>query len=357
MIWMAIFLVSIHSCWLFIIAISPPDSENTYQSYSKPIAHQGNSKKPIILLVPGFSAKDVISFGSSNGLRKYQCLPEATPISQDESDYFTDLPGWLIADGGFDVRIALYESNRERTPSIETNAECLRNQIIRAAGQSPTHDLIIIAHSMGGLVTRAYVQSERFTEDREQYNIPIVNTVFLVGTPNNGTPLHFWLNLILRCESADTNQRAACEFSNSEWMEEFNNRYDEVPEGIDFYAIGGALHNGLLGAILGSYICLLSGPNDGNVPAKSAVSFHGARAAAICNEAHIGGVGEPSFFSEYKGQKSDLYNNCIYPVLIDGNRDRCLGENHYNCESLVYFSIISAEIIITLTLAYINLQK
>ena len=294
----------------------------------------GDQPKPIVLLVPGFAISDVL-LGSKNKSRNFECTIEPVPVMQNDNDtYFLDLPRWLIEDGGFDVRIAYLENNHNYTPSIITNALCLRQQILNAADQSPTNDVIIIAHSMGGLVSRAYIQSQTFQEDSQQRNKPPVSKVILVAAPNQGMPFHFWLNLILKCESTATTQRSACEFSSSRWIAKFNETFKEIPQGVDFYTIGGTLHNSLLGFIAGSYICLTSGPNDGTIPALSSIGFAGARGKALYAEAHLPSVGKPSYFSEYMGRKSQAYINCIYPVVVEGDSDGCEGNTALVCSSL-----------------------
>jgi len=53
---------------------------------------------------------------------------------------------------------------------------------------SPLNSVDIVAHSMGGLVARSYIQSTAYGQDANGITLPTVNNLIMLGTPNDGSP-------------------------------------------------------------------------------------------------------------------------------------------------------------------------
>jgi hypothetical protein len=101
-----------------------------------------------------------------------------------EESQFKYMARWLERDG-FDVSYAT-DINPER--NLYRNAQKLKETIERAKADSGASQVSLIAHSMGGLVARAYVESALYGGDVAQ--------VFMLGTPQAG--LDLWYGYLLR---------------------------------------------------------------------------------------------------------------------------------------------------------------
>jgi pimeloyl-ACP methyl ester carboxylesterase len=173
---------------------------------------------------------------------------------------FGTLPKWLL--GRRDVWIAHIATGPNGTPPIEDNAVCLKNQLEQIP--TPTGKFVLIGHSMGGLVIRAYVESGLYANN--------ISQVITLGTPHVGTPyglLACARNLIRPIEKHDY---AACQFSigGEGHIGEFNSHYSQRRSGVTYTFIGGnKTPFGVMGPVL-KYLGT-EGPNDGAVGAQSAI--------------------------------------------------------------------------------------
>ena len=167
-----------------------------------------------------------------------------------------DLPGWFKVN--YDVWIAHIDSSPVSTPSLEKNAICLRNELEHVFSQNP-QPITIIAHSMGGLVSRAALNAL-------PANMSQKAVLYTLGSPNAGVPDEL---LMLLSPSACINQKAVCQFSSS-YMENFNSTYLNLGR-ITYNFIGGDGTSGspIWETLLGKF----SGPNDGIVGKYSAVGW------------------------------------------------------------------------------------
>ena len=121
-------------------------------------------------------------------------------------DYFNQIDN-VLHDSGYYVAYAHLESSFCYTPPIEDNVTCLDNAIQLAKAATHQPKVILIAHSMGGLVSRAYIEGSDYDNDVAQ--------LFTFGSPHQGVPddlLAFFANglsLGAYCEY----QAAVCDFS------------------------------------------------------------------------------------------------------------------------------------------------
>jgi len=279
-----------------------------------------NEPKSYVLLVHGFKTSSILT--ASIRRTNYACKAESAQWALGVKSDFRQMPQWLI-DDGFVPFIAYYDSNPNTTPSNETNAKCLRRQLIQVARQSPTGKVIIIAHSMGGLVIRAYLDGPAYKADVEAHGGELVECAFFLGTPNQAMAHHWLLVLNLNC-ARNPRQRGAYEFSSKKFMAEFNQRFKHTNTNIPYYLIGGIQSSGAIGMLSNTYIAMVWGANDGICPADSATTLEGAFQTAVVEESHMGTVGQPSYFDPRPGNRySHAYADCIRPVLVDGDPLGC----------------------------------
>ncbi|MBI3240823.1 MAG: carboxypeptidase regulatory-like domain-containing protein [Chloroflexi bacterium] len=167
---------------------------------------------------------------------------------------FGAFPDFLRADG-YDVWIAHVSTGHNWTPFISINAVCLQNQLTFIHNNFGVDEFTLIAHSMGGLVSRAYIESfELYPRDPF-----VVSRLITLGAPHAGTPFgEFYC-------TAGTKQDAACEFGIFSIFE-FNDTYKFRDLFVQYNFIAG---NSNPIETIGLY--LTEGPHDGAVGAQSAI--------------------------------------------------------------------------------------
>ncbi len=189
---------------------------------------------------------------------------------------------------GFHVGFALLKSGSSFdepncTPIAEENAPYLLEAIDQALAATGQSRVILIAHSMGGLVSRAYLESDLYRGD--------VAALFTLGTPHVGVPVDVLAELVelltfgaLTLEEYCIAQPVVCQFSDNEeanppgftGIETFNEIHNTRAAGVYYHMIGGDIgfdDRGWLAEILYQ---LIPGPNDGIVPLPSAMAVSSA---------------------------------------------------------------------------------
>jgi hypothetical protein len=208
--------------------------------------------KPVVVLVRGFH-------GKLNDPPVYdECRDQAHRVRQndlpdnfpnDAKNDFGGFPQWLIEDG-WDVWIAHIETGRNRTPSATENARCLKKQLANIREVTRALKVVLVAHSMGGLVARAYVEtSNLYNQD--------VSKLITLGSPHVGTSIGKFV-----CLFRGNTQPAACEFSTG--IDAFNEQHQKNTS-VKYHFIAGdktPLPTGPLDYIV-------DGPNDGAVGLQS----------------------------------------------------------------------------------------
>jgi pimeloyl-ACP methyl ester carboxylesterase len=140
---------------------------------------QANSHtRPPLVLVHGWRGLD----------DNAPCIPNAPDPSDYPDDYWLHLDEDLV-ERGFDVTFAklmtgygMDGSTPGCSPLAEDNVPHLMAAIDNALAANPGQGkVILIAHSMGGLVSRAYLESANYRDD--------VVELYTLGTPHLGVPI------------------------------------------------------------------------------------------------------------------------------------------------------------------------
>jgi alpha-tubulin suppressor-like RCC1 family protein len=222
---------------------------------------------PVDVLVEGTGAPTLPPLLVVHGIQLfgegYQCT-DAPGLYPIVSTTLGDLPGWFTQD--YQVWIAHLDSKPIRTPSIATNAECLKKQVSALYEASGHQSITIIAHSMGGLVSRACL-SEPDCQDK-------VKALYTLGSPHGGQNLDMILKALIASGFSSRTEKgiclvqpALCQLATDN-MVLFNAEHPNQ-SGIDYTFIGGdatPLFPGWL-------IWRTEGRNDGIVGSLSAVGW------------------------------------------------------------------------------------
>jgi len=310
-----------------VYAITPSKSGYTFNPISRAIyIVNGNmtgvdftgtivppTGKPVVVLVHGW-----MGLGTQVYCSEWITLyPDNQNFDGENGDTLGDLPDWLNSQG-FEVWSAHLTTGPDQTDSLRSNALCLRDQIAQVRSRAPDGKVIVIAHSMGGLVSRAYI------EDNELYQND-VKTLITLGSPHQGVPVPWWdavkrLMGFFKGWNCD-NQAAVCEFTAG--IDQFNQQHSIRRPGVEYYTVSGDLSffdATWLSRLLSAAI---PGADDGGVPQTSGNGLSGSHQTLATNEAHIKDFGLFSYFGPPPGDLySFAYADCIQPVLA-GNPDGC----------------------------------
>ena len=179
----------------------------------------------------------------------------------------------LERDGGFTSVYLHYNSGLP----VATNGHDLAEKIeaLLKAWPVPVEELVILAHSMGGLVTRAAWHYGR--QERLEWTKRLASIVFL-GTPHHGAPLErggHWIDIILGASPytaafarlGKIRSAGITDLRFGRVLDESSRSLVPLPEGVNCYAMAATLareSGDLKGALLG----------DGLVPSDSALGHH-----------------------------------------------------------------------------------
>ena len=167
----------------------------------------------------------------------YQGLPGANaqacsdvPVPYPNADHpLAGMADWFV-ENGYTVWMASYETSTISTPMLADNGDCLRNQLAGIYGLSGGRPLTVVAHSMGGLVSRAAVHGANFE----------IETLVTLGSPHGGMPIDFLAKLPgFLCQL----QPGACELA-FEVIPVFNGAYPNL-DSTNYWFIGGTHGSGL----------------------------------------------------------------------------------------------------------------
>jgi pimeloyl-ACP methyl ester carboxylesterase len=257
--------------------------------------------------------------------------------------YNNNIPNGL-EEGLYAVGYARLHTTFEYTPQMEENVLPLMDAIDGVLAATGQPKAIVIAHSMGGLVSRAYVEGAQYRGD--------VSELFTLGTPHDGTPLAVFGKIInnpLKRGGPGVQQMAHD-------LDYFNMRYQRRT-GVRYHAIGGNVpetitRRNCLSNICSPWCCwhetrptwevdwnvrnflghetgkIIRGPDDGFVSTKSAMDLSGWVDRAETNEVHTLAFGE-YWYLNHSSAFSHTWEQCLKPVLVDRTRQSC-GTLSYN---------------------------
>lgn len=102
------------------------------------------------------------------------------------------IPGYAVGDDHFDIEpmdTGDFTQPRRPTNSIVENAEIVARYIEAVRQATGAERIDLVAHSMGGLISRYYVGHYMPVVERPGLpTVPVVNQLYMIGTPNAGTP-------------------------------------------------------------------------------------------------------------------------------------------------------------------------
>ncbi len=236
--------------------------------------------------------------------------------STDPDHYkgFLEMPKWF-QDDGFDVWVAHITtgpSPQSYTPLLQVNAKCLADQIAEVKHQTHKQKVILVGHSMGGLVSRAYLMSDEYRKrDRRD-----VKSLITLGSPHGGVNIDIFPFCILG--------QAVCQWKFGEMLL-FNSTVDNYTG--SYYLIGGQPNQGPLSPL----VRLTDGDNDGIVGKYSSTGFYyfaTLHSVAISNQNVSGGINRywtdevhvnewgTSYFKPTSGENTSAAYQCIRNILI-----------------------------------------
>jgi pimeloyl-ACP methyl ester carboxylesterase len=286
----------------------PPDAKRDFTAQLTPL-------HPPVILVHGYLGMSGPSDRCKYGVDHYD---------QARFRLFDDLPQWLANDG-FDVWIAHWDSAPEWTAPLEFNGDCLAKEIATVKQKTGQSRVILIAHSMGGPVSRAYLQSSAYTTRQD------VQTLITLGSPHGGiSGLGFLASLPIIGTALGLyciDQPAFCQMDPS-YMHLFNDRNERNT--VNYYLIGADGGGGPLGNVLYPF----NGPNDGLVSLASGTgkyfSWLGNTDAVKhtltryrTHEDHQSDWGTWYFEPRPNQTRSDSYK-CVREILLGLNKVDCV---------------------------------
>jgi hypothetical protein len=231
-----------------------------------------------------------------------------------ESGYWLDaggdgLPKWLH-EAGFQVWFAHLDTDH----SVEANASCLAEQIAQVSSRDLFGRVFLIGHGYGGVVARAYLESEDYARDAQM--------LFTLGGPHHGLSmdgmafLNFDADLGNLCNPAGGSQPAWCDLTPL-GMEIFNQQHPERALGVPYYLINGEASTDDLNALGLALRSLVSTSSDAWVTAESGLgtALSDIKERYQPAETHDDALGASAYYTSQDGVTSQSYSECIGPVM------------------------------------------
>lgn len=222
-----------------------------------------------------------------------------------------ELADWFKA-LGYDVWLAHYTTSFWGTPRLEENAACLQTQFETVYRESGGR-LIIVAHSMGGLVSRAAIGMLDNPGEK-------IEAIFTLGSPHAGLPAADYASWFhVPCWT----QPGFCQLAINQ-MPQFNGQNPNQPP-VNYYFIGGGGNPWPISELWKAN----AGDNDGAVGTFSAVGWafphqefippgwpqQVLRRQLWTDEVHSAVLGKNSYYSfRDDGQQSHSFQ-CISAIL------------------------------------------
>ena len=285
------------------------DNNSQWDVFVHDIDDSGNTDRRPVILVHGWQGiPGNDTFSCTQGIGRY-----GTPNGTTNTE-MAQMAQWFV-DADFDVWIAHYDGGPFYTPPIEYGAQCLRAQIANVAAQTG-QNVIVVAHSLGGLVTRACLS---LIDCRSH-----VSALYTLGSPHAGINSLFMLKFLALYKAPVVNgfvcswQPTACQLltDNMVWFNLANPNLTTV----NYQFVGGSKTPFPSGWLL----MPLDGVNDGLVGSHSAVGrlyptnlnvVPGAVAGRYwTNESHTDALGYPSYFEPSGGSQSQAFRCMMWLI-------------------------------------------
>ncbi|MEO6457327.1 MAG: hypothetical protein ABIO92_03490 [Chloroflexia bacterium] len=269
-----------------------------------PASSSAPSARPPVVLVHGWKAS-LWGEAFSGCPDDYKNYVPPTPVSEEVD--FGSLGPELRDKHGMRVYYARLLTSPCYTPPVDANIPAVMAAIDRAKAETGEIKVVLVAHSMGGLVARAYVESSSYRGD--------VSDLFTLGSPHDGVDISSnWLAILLAPKAMDLYDY----LGKQEVMQDFKrgamSRYAERRQGVKYHLIGGDLP--IIGRTpLGGLTYLVSGgiPGDGLVAVQSSARLAGDIDFTKPPEAHSDGLGAPDYFTQ-----ASKARQCIIDALATG---------------------------------------
>ncbi|HEX8220759.1 MAG TPA: hypothetical protein VF914_16325 [Chloroflexia bacterium] len=267
---------------------------------------------------PGAENLPVVLVHGWKGLVPGQpCTEPEADFSYESNGDFGDLGQDLVVNHHYRVVYARLETSPCSTPRVEENVARLKGAITEALRGTSHTKVILIAHSMGGLVSRAYI------EDTTGGYRGDVAELFTFGTPHLGVNIstELWATMFAdECMTMASylSRQAVLEDFKEDVRSKFNEEHPRNKDVIYHLISGNAPLNGrgTTGKIMDSVFGAIA--NDGIVPLQSGTGLPGEMDRLTVSEVHALSVGKFDYF--VKGTKS---YECIQRVLMDKTSDTC----------------------------------
>jgi len=276
-----------------------------------------------IILVHGLIGFPLHFFGCTAS--KYKPSGYDLHSPGDIGDYFGEVDDLLKQD--FPVYYAHLVSNPCYSAPIETNARKLKLDIDAVKAETGALKVILIAHNMGGLVSRAYIEGSSYDSD--------VDTLLTVGSPHLGVPVSVISGMASGTPSGKVCagfQDGMCDFSVPAMMT-FNVQHSNRQSGVRYLTISGDAPLYTRGGWGQFTDALMAGmQNDGLVPTGSGLGLWNSNGAHVqryaTDEVHMGMFAndlQGYHWTYFDTRKTPLsadahsmsYTDCIYPFLMD----------------------------------------
>jgi hypothetical protein len=246
---------------------------------------------------------------------------------------FEHVPG-ALDNAGYHVESAVLETSPLWTPPFGVNARRVKSVIDRAKYMTGRAKVILYGHSMGGLVSRAYLESSMYEDD--------VSQIFTYGSPHLGTPPL----LSLPCYALPRPD-AICQMTRP-GMTLFNLTHFKRSD-VDYHLIAGDApmwtHKQVCFRLFRRKICLFSipwpdlsfrnfggwamgaliqGADDAFVQTCSASGMFGSNIDRyLSREVHSRGLGRRDYFDWEEQLSQEGFGQCSRRILIDRSTLTC----------------------------------
>ncbi len=228
---------------------------------ARPASTEGrlDPAKRVAVLVHGFQGLAGNDYRCSDGaIGDHQAAPRAnaSPAQLHEFDRLAQ----TLRDAGFTLYFARWTTSARRTITIEQAAMCLRDQVRAVKEREGVPGVTLVAHSMGGVVSRAYVEGESYAGD--------VDRLITFGAPHLGIAPVTWikvLSVIMPLAAPCEVHPGICQLAAGD-MATFNEGHPPR-DGVSYYRVGGNGAWWFTNWIYGFQ------PNDGLVLRKSSIDL------------------------------------------------------------------------------------